>query len=574
MALQSPKNMKTSKASKQQSVVINVAPFPPTKRLKAVWVTADQALAARLKAVMAADGWESLGLHSISEAVATHSISPVDMLVIDAGLPELAGPAGIQNAVDMFGGPPVMILRGEGGQAPEISSKGPVCTAPRDESSWKNVSEPMFRLFMEKIQNAIEMEATRRKLFLLQTVTRTADVVSSAKRTLDQNLGEALKITLEAMNASRGSIMLINEDDNTLVVRAATNQDIIGKAQSLDSGSIASTSIRQNNVIRGENTGFQGVKPSAGERGYKSAHLLTIPISFQGSVIGVINVTDKHDETRFSEDDESMFSVISGVIITALLSAEVHNERNRLKNTNVKLEELQSFKDSMIHMLVHDLKGPAGDIMSNLSVLREYVSGDFALELLDVAESSSEELLEMIMSLLDLNKMEEGRFVIQKAETDIVELARKMASKTQASTQRANKAVTFETQAETLTAMLDERILSRVIWNLLSNANNHTGDGGKIKVSVARMGEGGFTVTVADNGAGIQKEYLDKVFEKFYQADDAHPVKYSTGLGLTFCKMAMEAHGGSISVKSEPGVGTSFSIIMPPPAVEKTPGAI
>ena len=541
-----------------------------TQRLKAVWITVDRLLSSRLEALIATEGWESLGLRSVTEALAIHSISPVDLLVIDAELPEMAEPGEMQKMVDKLDGVPMIILRMSGGRTLEIMCKGPICPAPRDDSLWKAVSEPMFHLFMENIQNAIELESARRKLLLLQTVTKTAEVASSARRTLDENLGEALKITLEAMNASRGSIMLL-DDGNTLVVRAATNPDIIGKTQSLDSGSIASISIRQNNVVRGENRDFTtGVKAPEGKRGYKSAHLLTIPISFQGSVIGVINVTDKMDDAKFSEDDESMFSVISGVIITALLSAEVHNERDRLKNANLQLKDLQAFKDTMINMLVHDLKGPAGDIMSNLSVLREYVSGDFALELLDVAESSSEELLEMIMSILDLNKMEEGRFVIQKAETDIVTLARNAAFKTQASAQRANKAVKFEPETEMLTAMVDERIISRVIWNLLSNANNHTGEGGEIKVCVSRLGEGGFSVTVADNGAGIQKEYLDKVFEKFYQADDTRPVKYSTGLGLTFCKMAMEAHGGSISVQSEPGVGTSFSIAIQEDAIEKS----
>jgi two-component system sensor histidine kinase KdpD len=544
-------------------------PVSATKRLKAAWITVDQALATRLEGFLALDGWESLGLRSLPEAVAMHSISPIAMLVIDAELEEMAEPDALQEAVDMFGDAPVVILYGDGGLASEIRPKGPMCPVSRDESSWETVSKPIFRIFMEKIRNEMEMEAVGRKLLLLETITKTAEVISSANRTLDENLGEALKITLEAMTASRGSIML-TDNENAIVVRAATNPKIIGMAQRLDTDSIASVAIRQNTVIRGENLEFQSAEPNGGKRGYKSPHLLTIPISFQGSVIGVINVTDKLDETRFSAEDESMFSMISGMIITALLSAEVHKERDVLKKMNARLNELQEFKETMINMLVHDLKGPSGDIISNLSVLREYVSGDFATELLDVAESSSEELLEMIMSILDLSKMEEGQFIIHKTQTDIVNLAREKALKTQASAQRANKIVTFEPETETLMAMVDERILSRVLWNLLSNANNHTGDGGEIKVSIRRMGEDGFTMTVADNGAGIQKEYLDKVFEKFYQADDIRPVKYSTGLGLTFCKMAMEAHGGRIVVESEPGVGTAFSIIVPHGAVEKT----
>jgi two-component system sensor histidine kinase KdpD len=540
------------------------------RRLKAAWITTDQALAVRLGAVLAVEGWESLAFLSLPEALAAHSVSPFDMLVIDAQLEDMAKPGALQGAVDMFGGTPIMLLRGNGGQALEITSGGPLCNAPRDPGSWKDVLEPMIHLFMEKIRNGIEMEELGGKLLLFQTITKTAEIASSTGRTLEENMDDALKITLEAMNASRGSIMLTDKSGKALVVRAATNPDILGMAQPLDSGSIASVSIRQNAVIRGDNRDIPSANRADKERGYKSPHLLTIPISFQGAIIGVINVTDKVDDAMFSAEDESMFSIISGVIITALLSAEVHKERDRLNDTNIKLEELQSFKEAMMHMLVHDLKGPAGDVISNLSVLREYVTGDFATELLDVAESSSEELLEMIMSILDLNKIEEGRFIIQKAETDVVKLAREATRKTQMSVQRENKTVMFETETETLTAVVDERILSRVIWNLLSNANNHTSGGGEIKVGVKRMGEGGFVVTVSDNGVGIQEEYLDRLFEKFYQADGTSHSRHSSGLGLTFCKMAMEAHGGSISVESQPGLGTAFSIIMPPAPVEKT----
>jgi two-component system sensor histidine kinase KdpD len=551
-------------------VAIKTRPFSIDRRLKSAWITEDQTLAVRLGSALSVEGWESLAFPTLPEIVAAHSVSPFDMLVIDSQLEGMAKPGALQEAVNKFGGAPILLLRGDGGQALEITSGGPLCQAPRDTGAWKDTCEPMIHLFMEKVRDGIELEIVGRKLILFQTITKTAEIASSANRSLEENMADALKITLEAMNASRGSIMLADKGGNTLVVQAATNPDIIGKTQSLDSGSIASVAIRQNTVIRGDNRDISSANRADKERGYKSPHLLTIPISFQGAVIGVINVTDKVGDTRFSTEDESMFSIISGVIITALLSAEVLKERDRLNDTNAKLKELQSFKETMMHMLVHDLKGPAGDVISNLSVLREYVTGDFATELLDVAESSSEELLEMIMSILDLNKIEEGRFIIHKVETDIVRLAREATRKTQMSAQRENKTVTFATQVETLMAVVDERILSRVIWNLLSNANNHTSGGGEIKVSVAPRVEGGFVVTVSDNGSGIQEEYLDKLFEKFYQADETTHSRHSSGLGLTFCKMAMEAHGGSISVESQPGIGTSFSINMPGNVIENT----
>ena len=109
----------------------------------------------------------------------------------------------------------------------------------------------------------------------------------------------------------------------------------------------------------------------------------------------------------------------------------------------------------------------------------------------------------------------------------------------------------------------DRDRIARVLVNLLGNAIRHTAPGGKIKVD-ARHSNGEITVCVSDTGEGIPSEFHAKIFDKFAQVEShRHRRSYSTGLGLTFCKLAIEAHGGRIWVESEPEKGSKFTFTLP-----------
>lgn len=123
--------------------------------------------------------------------------------------------------------------------------------------------------------------------------------------------------------------------------------------------------------------------------------------------------------------------------------------------------------------------------------------------------------------------------------------------------------VSFTPPESPVTVVADSEIISRVVQNLLANAIKFTPDGGLIRLGIEPAGEL-VRVSVIDNGPGIAPEYRKKIFEKFGQVESrAGRQRNSTGLGLTFCKLAVEAHGGNIGVDGEEGKGSSFWFELP-----------
>ncbi|MCB0163212.1 MAG: ATP-binding protein [Anaerolineae bacterium] len=131
---------------------------------------------------------------------------------------------------------------------------------------------------------------------------------------------------------------------------------------------------------------------------------------------------------------------------------------------------------------------------------------------------------------------------------------------------RPNTEITFKTLVLTdlPTVQADPRLLSRVIDNLLNNAFKYTNTDGTIELLAVRHGEL-LHISIRDDGQGIPPEYQQKIFDNFFQVTDAKgvPIRKGTGLGLAFCRLAVEAHGGKIWVVSTPGQGSTFIFTLP-----------
>ena len=129
---------------------------------------------------------------------------------------------------------------------------------------------------------------------------------------------------------------------------------------------------------------------------------------------------------------------------------------------------------------------------------------------------------------------------------------------------KRNRQLLLEVPATPIPLTCDAELISRVMQNLLANAIKFTREDGTIRVGLVTAGSAAVRVFVEDNGPGIPPEYREKVFEKFGQVKaPGQRRKYSTGLGLTFCKLAVEAHGGEIGVESEVGRGSTFWFELP-----------
>lgn len=174
---------------------------------------------------------------------------------------------------------------------------------------------------------------------------------------------------------------------------------------------------------------------------------------------------------------------------------------------------------------------------------------------------------QLVQSILDIHKMEEGKLIPDKQLTDMAELIDEVFEDFRAKANTKSIFLHFPRPEGISRVRVDRGLIKRVIANLLNNAIRHSPEREEIKVSVSFLPKnGGMCFSVKDNGNGLAPEYHEKIFDKFEQAEfnQANNTVGRTGLGLTFCKIAVEAHDGKIWVKSDgEGKGCTFSFAIP-----------
>ncbi len=247
---------------------------------------------------------------------------------------------------------------------------------------------------------------------------------------------------------------------------------------------------------------------------------------------------------------------------------ELQQVAQALNGMAESLSALETTKRDLTHMIVHDLKSPLsatlGSIDYVLMLAQDTLPPD-QKKLLTLGAKSGRDLLRLIQNLLDVAKMEEGKLQLRREIFSLLELAGQCVDDLEAQIVRENKVISVEVAKDLPKVWADRDLVHRVLANLLTNALKHTPPRTEISIHVGATPDRQTVVmSVRDNGEGIPKEFLTRIFEKFSQAEvkrQAHRV--GSGLGLTFCKLAVEAHGGKIWVESEPGLGSEFFFSVP-----------
>ncbi len=227
-----------------------------------------------------------------------------------------------------------------------------------------------------------------------------------------------------------------------------------------------------------------------------------------------------------------------------------------------KLKSLDKVKNDLTNMIVHDLRTPLTSLLAGLQSIQV---AEEDKEILDIALLGGNTLLGMINNLLDISKMEEGSMTLDKSEFLLSDLL--VSGLAQVSWLAENKGVKLITEIPRSLGQVvaDPDKLKRVIVNLVGNAVKFTPADGQVTVIATRDAiSNEIIVGVRDTGEGIPKEAFERIFEKFEQVATRKAGKtMSTGLGLTFCKLVVEAHGGRIWVESELGIGSTFLFTLP-----------
>lgn len=259
---------------------------------------------------------------------------------------------------------------------------------------------------------------------------------------------------------------------------------------------------------------------------------------------------------------EEFLAKVRSLLRVRGLIAELEEARARLAARNAALEELEALKETLAQTLVHDLKNPLSAILANLDLL-ERSDEEGAKKLLDRSRSAAQRIHRMILDLLDVAGLEEGRLRLDVEETDAVPLVRRAAEDLETAARARRVGIVVETSDRPCPLRADQSVLHRVLDNLLTNAIEHTPAGGTVRVAVHPCAEG-IEIQVADDGPGIPPEHREKVFEKFARLELRRVgLSGNRGLGLTFCRLAIEAHGGTVWVDAAPGGGALFRTILP-----------
>lgn len=240
----------------------------------------------------------------------------------------------------------------------------------------------------------------------------------------------------------------------------------------------------------------------------------------------------------------------------------------RLTEVNAKLLELERFREDLINMVAHDMKNPVSSSMLALDVIESDVGNhlsDQQTEYLRVAKRNQYKLSQMIANLLEISKLEDDRMHVIRLKVDLAELIGRTLEPLGGSLGADSPVVRVSVAPDVRSISGDPYLLERIITNILSNAMKHSDSGEDILVTVERIGTTrDVLLSIRDWGQGIPKEYHEKIFEKFFQRNlkrEGH--RADTGLGLAFCKLAVEALGGRIQVESEPGKGSCFTVHLP-----------
>jgi two-component system sensor histidine kinase/response regulator len=263
-----------------------------------------------------------------------------------------------------------------------------------------------------------------------------------------------------------------------------------------------------------------------------------------------------------------MVAKLHSILRVKALHDEVEETRRQLEAKNDELVRLERLKEKLTQMVVHDLKNPLAGIVGNLQLLEMQGPGvppEAFHQILARTQESARQLMGLILNILDVARMEEEKLVLRRQTLHPQELLRNCIRQGEGLSKKLGVALSCAADEGTEPVDADPELTGRVLANLVTNALKHTPPGGRVEVgAVSRPLEVEFWVR--DTGEGISQELLPRVFDKFVVGDEsAEPeqVSHGTGLGLTFCKMAVEAHGGRIWVESEPGSGSIFRFILP-----------
>jgi signal transduction histidine kinase/CheY-like chemotaxis protein len=297
--------------------------------------------------------------------------------------------------------------------------------------------------------------------------------------------------------------------------------------------------------------------------------VVVLPLLAGREVIGGISLADYEKENAFTDLSLNLLETIASNMGTAVQNMRLFEETKRLfaeaEEARAAAEQANKAKSTFLANMSHELRTPLNAIMGFTQIVRgkgEGVLPEKQLDNLDKVTSSSQHLLGLINTVLDIAKIEAGRMEALPARFKLSVLAEQCAN---LATPLLKPEITLEKQVDESIGVIysDQDKIKQIALNLLSNAAKFT-HAGKIILKVEKLDDKNVAISVKDSGIGISEEAVGRVFEEFQQADNTTTRQYGgTGLGLTISRNLARLLGGDLTATSELGKGSTFTLTIP-----------
>jgi len=409
-------------------------------------------------------------------------------------------------------------------------------------------------------------EATRRRNREL-TVLNTIANVTAQSHDVEHLLNVTLEEILKLINIPAGWIQLLDEKEPQsvkLITQQGLSHDEYEDIETTPVFTELAAHIIQANqpILIEDSINIEFIKietPIPTTWATRPIALAGFPIMAKDEVLGMLGICNTQLQSLTAQDMQLL------VILGHQIGMAVENVRLNQIATEVEiLREVDRMRSELISNVSHELRTPLGLIkFLCTTLLRDDVDFDKSthFEFLHDIEEETDKLEELVNSILDLSHIENGRFNLKKAPIALDEIVKAVIAKM---TLRAPvHHIMHKFPPEPLMAFADAKRIEDVIRNLLDNAIKYSPNGGTITIEGYNSGNN-ILLQVSDEGIGIPKDELEKIFERFYRVQNEQTRGTSgTGLGLAVCQSIIKAHGGNIWVESTVGKGSTFYCTLP-----------
>ena len=387
---------------------------------------------------------------------------------------------------------------------------------------------------------------------------------------LDQCLRAILDTTTDLLNVEMASIMLIDRQKNELSIKYAKglNDKIIKEARSIldqkDPREVAAWVAQRGEPLLIEDIEKDGRFLKRNGKKYSNNSLLSVPLKVKGQVIGVLNVNNRKDRAVFTKHDMNVLVTLANEVSIAIQNNRLYDE---LAVANERLKDLDQSKSDFVANVSHELNTPLATSKYLLSIIEKGIAGTVTVkqkEYLALIQNNIDRLTRLIDNLLNLSRIESGKFELRKEKIDLSFLLKEVIESLKAATESKKISLKSAVASPLPGLYADKDRVMQVLVNLIDNAVKFTKEGGRVVVS-AEYESDFLRVCISDTGAGIAPEDVEKLFVKFHRIPQkltGQKIK-GTGLGLAITKEIIEAHNGKIWIESEPGIGSKFFFTLP-----------